>query len=80
MGKPTADWIFESTDTGARVTVTFHGTARGPLGAYFAFTMDDRIGPAYELGLRRLKEQAEAADHGDPIFDIEEWTDADLQP
>jgi hypothetical protein len=79
MGKPTADWIFESTDTGARVTVTFHGTARGPLGAYFAFTMDDRIGPAYELGLRRLKEQAEAADHGDPIFDIEEWTDADAE-
>jgi hypothetical protein len=80
MGKPTADWIFESTDTGERVTVTFHGTARGPLGAYFAFTMDDRIGPAYELCLRRLKEHAEADDHADPILDIEEVTDADAGP
>jgi hypothetical protein len=79
MGKPTADWIFESTDTGERVTVTLHGTARGPLGAYFACMMDDRIGPAYEIGLRRLKEHAESEDYPDRLLDIEEWNDSDAE-
>lgn len=79
MGKPTADWLFESTDTGERVTVMVHGTARGPLGGYFACMMDDRIGPAYEIGLRRLKEHAESEDHPDRLLDIEEWNESDAE-
>ena len=60
MGQPDADWTFEPSDGGTRVTWGMTGTASGPLGGYFATMMDGRLGPEYEDGLNRLKQVVEA--------------------
>lgn len=80
MGEPTGDWSFESTDRGARVVWGINGAAPGVLGGYFARMMDGRFGPDMEEGLARLKVISEGFDHGDPILDIEDVTDADAGP
>ncbi|MFW6066919.1 MAG: SRPBCC family protein [Myxococcota bacterium] len=59
VGTARADWTFEPTDTGTRVTWGMTGDAAGPLGGYFAPMMDDWIGPDYEDGLARLADHAE---------------------
>jgi len=55
MGRPKADWTFEPTDSGTKVTWGMTGTANGALGGYFASMMDGMLGPEYEDGLERLK-------------------------
>lgn len=60
MGQPNADWTFEASDVGVRVTWGLSGTSAGPLGGYFAKMMDGWVGADYEDGLARLKGVAEA--------------------
>ena len=55
MGQPTADWTFEPSGSGTKVTWGLTGTASGALGGYFASMMDGMLGPDYEDGLQRLK-------------------------
>ena len=61
MGRPRADWTFEPSVEGVRVTWGLSGTASGVLGGYFAKMMDDWVGPDYEDGLARLKKVVEEA-------------------
>jgi len=61
MGQPTADWAFEASGPGTKVTWGLTGKATGALGGYFASMMDGMLGPDYEDGLRRLKEVVESA-------------------
>ena len=60
MGQPTADWSFEPSGEGAKVTWGLSGRANGALGGYFASMMDGMLGPDYEDGLARLKQVVEA--------------------
>ena len=61
MGQPTADWTFESSGAGTKVTWGLTGEATGALGGYFASMIDGMLGPDYEDGLRRLKGVVESA-------------------
>jgi len=65
MGQPNADWNFEPSGAGVRVTWGLSGTAAGPLGGYFAKMMDSLVGADYEDGLARLKAVAEALPAGE---------------
>ncbi len=60
MGQPNADWTFEPTGDGTKVTWGLSGTAAGPLGGYFAKMMDGWVGADYEDGLARLKALVES--------------------
>ena len=60
MGQPKADWKFEPSGAGTRVTWGLTGTAAGALGGYFAAMMDGMLGPDYEEGLARLKQVVES--------------------
>ena len=61
MGQPNADWTFEPSGAGTKVTWGLSGEAVGPLGGYFAKMMDGWVGKDYEDGLRRLKQVIESA-------------------
>ena len=61
MGQPNADWTFDPSGDGVKVTWGLSGTASGPLGGYFAKMMDDMVGKDYEDGLARLKQVVESA-------------------
>ena len=61
MGQPNADWTFESSGDGTKVTWGLSGEAAGPLGGYFAKMMDGWVGKDYEDGLQRLKQHLESA-------------------
>jgi hypothetical protein len=61
MGQPNADWTFDPSGDGVRVTWGLSGTAAGPLGGYFAKMMDGWVGADYEDGLARLKDSVETA-------------------
>ena len=65
MGQPSADWTFEPSGDGVRVTWGLSGTASGALGGYFAKMMDGWVGADYEDGLARLKKLAEALPPGE---------------
>jgi len=65
MGQPSADWTFEPSGDGVRVTWGLSGTASGVLGGYFAKMMDGWVGADYEDGLARLKKLAEALPAGE---------------
>ena len=60
MGQPTADWRFEPSGKGTKVTWGLSGTANGALGGYFASMMDGMLSADYEDGLARLKQVVEA--------------------
>ncbi len=84
MGRPKADWTFEPSEEGVRVTWGLSGTAGGPLGGYFAKMMDGWVGADYEDGLSRLKKVVEGAgtDTGAATddTDTEPETEADARP
>jgi len=65
MGQPNADWTFEPSAEGVRVTWGLSGTASGPLGGYFAKMMDGWVGADYETGLERLKQLSEGLPAGE---------------
>jgi len=65
MGQPKADWTFEPSGDGVRVTWGLSGNAAGPLGGYFAKMMDGWVGADYEDGLARLKEVVETLPVGE---------------
>ena len=60
MGQPNADWTFEPTGEGTKVTWGLTGEAKGPLGGYFAAMIDGMLGADYEDGLARLKDVVES--------------------
>ncbi len=60
MGQPTADWSFEPSAEGTKVTWGLSGRANGALGGYFAAMMDRMLGADYEDGLARLKQVVES--------------------
>lgn len=62
MGQPNAEWTFEPSGDGVRVTWGLGGTAKGVLGGYFAKMMDGWVGADYEDGLARLKKVSEAGE------------------
>jgi len=51
-----ADWTFEASGEGVRVTWGLSGTASGPLGGYFAKMMDGWVGADYDERLKQLAE------------------------
>lgn len=56
----TGAFIFESADTGTKVTWAMDGTvSRNPLDRFFSLFMDKLIGPDFEEGLTNLKKKAE---------------------
>jgi len=60
QGSADADWTFEATSSGTRVTWGMHGDMPGPLGGLIASQMERFIGPDYEDGLTRLAKHVEA--------------------
>jgi hypothetical protein len=65
MGQPNADWTFEPSGEGVRVTWGLSGSTSGPLGGYFAKMMDGWVGADYADGLERLKDVVESAPAGE---------------
>ena len=60
QGTSKADWKFEPTDKGVKVTWGLEGDLPAPLGGIIATRMDAWVGADYEDGLARLKKHAEA--------------------
>ena len=75
MGRPGADFAFKPQGDGTLVTWALTGTAAGPLGGFFALSLDRLLGPTYEDGLSRLKRVCEEEADGE-----QPGADTDPQP
>jgi hypothetical protein len=67
MGKSSASWDLEPSDTGTKATWGFKSRLDGIAARWFGLTLDKKIGADYEKGLAKLKAVAERPD---PATDV----------